>query len=100
MEDMSTLQSTYTLANPTATQPAILPTAGPARRGPAPEEIQLRRAQLELDRNEVLLPRTEWEHIIENSIMRVLIVTLFSIGGVLFMICVAWVGNVVFGKGV
>lgn len=100
MEDMSASQGRYTSEPPTDIQPepspTAGPTAGPTRPPSTPDEIQLRQAQLELGRNE-FPPRTEWERIIENSILRVVILVVFSFSGVLFMIFVAWVGNVVFG---
>lgn len=93
---MSTPQRTNESANSTATQPATPHTAGTIRLAPTPEEIQLQQAQLQLDQNEAP-PRTGWARIIENSIVRVLVLSLFSFSGVLFMIFVAWVGNTVFG---
>lgn len=96
MEDMSASQGRYTSETPTDIQPEPSPTAGPARPPPTPNEIQLRRAQLELGQNE-FPPRTEWERITEHSILRVVILVVFSFSGVLFMISVAWVGNMVFG---
>ncbi|KFY42942.1 hypothetical protein V494_02156 [Pseudogymnoascus sp. VKM F-4513 (FW-928)] len=81
MGDMSASQSTQASASSTAIQPEDPhTTGGPGRLPRTPEETQPQQAQLEFDQNGVP-PRTEWERVIENGIIRVLIVAFFGISG-------------------
>ncbi|KFY10604.1 hypothetical protein V492_04918 [Pseudogymnoascus sp. VKM F-4246] len=87
---MSTSQSIQGSESSTAIQPGgPHTTGGPGRPPRTPEETQPQQAQLEFDQNGVP-PRTDWERVIENGIIRVLIVAFFGISGAIFMILVAW----------